>query len=108
MDLSWVDVESLLVSVAVVKDTPKCDDWMFSDLNVNVNEFMETDKKILLQFNAKSYTQETVSTSTSCVSIAATSTPSKSISDVLMNKKTVFLNISKMQLLGQYDNITLL
>ena len=108
MDLSWVDVESLLVSVAVVKDTPKCDDWMFSNLNVNVNEFMETDKKIFLQFNAKSYTQETASTSTSCVSIAATSTPSKSISDVLMNKKTVFLNISKMQLLGQYDNITLL
>ena len=48
------------------------------------------------------------STSFSCMSIAATPTPSESILDVLMNKKkTVFLNLSKMQLLGQYDNITL-
>ena len=53
MDLSWVDVESLLVSVALVKDPPKC------EINVNVNEFMEINKKILLQFNAKSYTQDT-------------------------------------------------
>ena len=89
MNLSWVDVESLLVPVAVVKDTPKCDDWMFSDLNVNVNKLMETNKKILLQFNAKSYTQDTASTSTSFMNIAATPTPSKSVSDVLMNKKTV-------------------
>ena len=89
MDLFWVDAESLLVSVAVVKDTPKCDDWMFSDLNVNVNEFMETNK-IFLQFNEKSYTQDTASTSTSCMSIAASSTLSKSISDVLMNKKKQF------------------
>ena len=81
MDLSWVDVESLLVSVALVKDPPKC------EINVNVNEFMEINKKILLQFNAKSYTQDTALTSTSCMSIAATPTPSKSISDVLMNKK---------------------
>ena len=44
MYLFWVDVESLLMSVAVVKDTPECDDWMFSDLNVSVNEFMETNK----------------------------------------------------------------
>ena len=51
MNLSWVDVKPLLVSVAMVKDTPKCDDWMFSDLNVNVNEFRETNKKIFLQFN---------------------------------------------------------
>ena len=74
MNLSWVDVKPLLVSVAMVKDTPKCDDWMFSDLNVNVNEFMETNKKIFLQFNAKSYTHDTASTSTSCVNIAATQT----------------------------------
>ena len=42
MDLSWVDVESLLLSVAVVKDTPECDGWMFSDLNVVVNKFMQS------------------------------------------------------------------
>ena len=89
MDLFWVDVESLLMSVAVVKDTPECDDWMFSDLNVNVNEFMETNK-IFLQFNAKSYTQDTTSSSTSCMSTAATLTPSKSISDILMNEKNSF------------------
>ena len=97
MDFLGVDVELLLVSVAVVKDTLKCDDWMLSDLNVNVNEFMETNT-IFLQFNAKSPTRDTVSTST----------PSKSILDVLMNKKTVFLNLSKMQLLGQHGNIVLL
>ena len=109
MAFSWVNVESLLVSVAVVKDTPKCDDWMFSDLNVNVNEFMKTNKKIFLQLNAKSPTQDMTSTSTSYMSIAVTPTPSKSISDVLINKKkTVFLNLSKIQLLGQHDNITLM
>ena len=48
MDLSWVDAESLLVSVAVVKDTPECDDWMFSDPNFNVNEFMETNQETFL------------------------------------------------------------
>ena len=91
MDLSWADVESLLVLIAVVKDTPKCDDWMFSDLNANVNEFMETNKEIFLQFNAKSYNQDMASTSTSCMGIAAnaTPTPSKSILDILINKKTV-------------------
>ena len=63
---------------------------MFLDLNVSVNKFMETNKKIFLQFNAKSYTQDKVSTSTSCMSIAATPTPSKSISGALMNEKKQF------------------
>ena len=89
MDLSWVDVELLLVPVAVVKDTPKCDDSILSDLHVSVNKFMETNT-ILWQFNAKFYTQDTTSTSTLCMSISATPTPSKSISDVLMNKKSVW------------------
>ena len=66
------------MSVEVVKDTAKYEDWMFSDLNVNVSEFMETKKKIFF------------STSTSCMNIAATPTTSKSISDVLMNKKKQF------------------
>ena len=107
MDLSWVDVESLLMSVAVVKDTPECDDWMFSDLNVNVNEFMETNK-IFLQFNAKSYTQDTTSSSTSCMSTAATLTPSKSISDILMNEKNSFPKFKQNATLGtarQYNAI---
>ena len=57
---------------------------------------METNKKVFLRFNAKSFSQDTASISTLCMSIAATLTPSKSISDVLMNKKSVFLNLSKM------------
>ena len=109
MDLSWVNVESLLLSTAVVKDTPKCDNWMFSDPNVIVNEFMETDKKIFLQLNAKSYTPDMASTSTSCMSIAATPTPSKSISDVLMNnKKNGFPKFKQNVTLGkarQYNTI---
>ena len=73
MDLSWIDIESLLASVAVVKDKLKRDDWMFPDLNViNVNKFMEKNKKIYLQFNAKSLTQGMASNLTSCMSIAAT------------------------------------
>ena len=51
---------------------------------------METKKKIFLQFNANSCTQDTASTSTSCMSIAATPTPSKSISDILWNKRNSF------------------
>ena len=73
MDLSWVAVESFLVSVKD-KDTPKCDDRMFSELNVNVKEFMEIIKKVFLQYNAKSYNQDTALNSTSCVSIAVTPT----------------------------------
>ena len=42
MNLPWVDLESLWMSISVVKDTLECDYWMFSDLNVNVNEFVET------------------------------------------------------------------
>ena len=95
MDLSWVGVESLLMSVAVVKDIPKCDDWIFSDLNVNVNEFAETNKKIFLQLNAKSYTQDATSLST-C------------ISDVLMNEKNSFPKFKQNATLGaagQYSAI---
>ena len=108
MDLSWVDVGPVLVSVAVVKDTPKCDDLMILHLNVSVNKFMETNKKIFLQFNAKSYTQDKVSTSTSCMSIAATPTPSKSISGALMNEKNSFPKFKQNATLGvaqQYDAI---
>ena len=79
------------MSVVVVnKGITKCDDWIFSDLNVNVNEFVETNKKIFLQLNAKSYTQDTTSLSTLCMINAATQTPSKSISDVLMNENNSF------------------
>ena len=43
------------------------------------------------------------------MSIAATPTPSKGISDVLMNKKkNSFPKFKQMQLLAQHDNIMLL
>ena len=61
---------------------------MFSGLSVNVNEFMDTNKKIFLQFNTKSYTQDMALTLTLCMSIAATPTPSKSIFNILMKKKS--------------------
>ena len=69
---------------------------------------METSKKIFLQFNAKSPTQDMASTSTSCLSIAANPTPSKSISNVLMNKKTSFPRFKENATLGtarQYNAI---
>ena len=69
---------------------------------------METNKKIFLQFNAKSYTQDKVSTSTSCMSIAATPTPSKSISGALMNEKNSFPKFKQNATLGvaqQYNAI---
>ena len=61
---------------------------MFSGLSVNVNECMDTNKKIFWQFNTKSYTQDTALTLTLCMSIAATPTPSKSIFNILTKKKS--------------------
>ena len=83
-------------------------DWMFLDLNVNVNKFMEINKKIFLQFNVKSYTQDKASTLTLCMSIAAAPTPSKSISDALMNEKNSFPKFKQNATLGvaqQYNAI---
>ena len=53
VDLSWVDVDSLQASTEVVKDSPKDDDWMASDLEYNINDFVETNKKIFIQFEEK-------------------------------------------------------
>ena len=81
---------------------------MFLDLNVNVNKFMEINKKIFLQFNVKSYTQDKASTLTLCMSIAAAPTPSKSISDALMNENNSFPKFKQNATLGvaqQYNAI---
>ena len=109
VDLSWVDVESLLVFVAVVKDTPKCDDWMFSDLKANVNKFIERNKKIFWQFNAKSYTQD--KEFDFMYEYCCYSNSFKKYFRCFnkwKNSLTVFLNLSIMQLLGQHGNIRLL
>ena len=53
VDLSWVDVDSLQASTEVVKDSPKGDDWMASDLEYNINDFVETNKKIFINFEEK-------------------------------------------------------
>ena len=49
---------------------------------------MDTNRKIFLQFSAKSYTQDMALTLTLCMSIAATPTTSKSIFNILMKKKS--------------------
>ena len=41
VDLSWVDVDSLQASIAVIKDSLKDGDWMASDLENNINDFVE-------------------------------------------------------------------
>ena len=82
VDISWVDVDSLLASVAVVKETPKDDDWMASDLENHINEFVQTNKKIFVQFEAK--LEISASNSQTVVSIVSTS---KSIVDVLIKNR---------------------
>ena len=51
-DISWVAVDSLLGSVALVKETPKDENWMAPDLENNIHEIVETNKKIFLGFEA--------------------------------------------------------
>ena len=110
VDLSWVDVDSLQASIAVVKDSPKDDDWMASDLENNINDFVETNKKILIQFEAKSLHEPSTSEindSTNEIVLSTVST-SKSIVDVLMNKANSFPKVKQNASLGtskQYNAI---
>ena len=65
LDLSWIDVDSLLASITVVKQTPKNEKWMVFDLGNNIHEFVETNKKIFLQFKAKPLLESSISGSAS-------------------------------------------
>ena len=66
----------------MVKETPKGDDWMASDLENHINEFVQTNKKIFIQFGAKLE----ISASNS-QTVVSTVSSSKSIVDVLIKNK---------------------
>lgn len=84
-DLKWVKIDTLRVSVAVVKDMLKPNDWIASDLNSNVCDFAETNKKIFLQYEAESSLSMPIEESSkSAVVILA---PSRPITNVLMSRK---------------------
>ena len=89
-DFSWVDEHSLLALIAVVKETPKNEDWMASDLEKNIHEFVEINKKIFLELEIKpllkSFTSKNASNSQT-VSMCSTI---HSIVDVLINKTNCF------------------
>ena len=110
VDLSWVDVDSIQASIAVVKDSPKDDDWMASDLENNINDFVETNKKIFIQFEAKPLHEPSTSEindSTSEIVLSTVST-SRSIVNVLMNKTNSFPKVKQDASLGtskQYNAI---
>ena len=110
VDLSWVDVDSIQASIAVVKDSPKDDDWMASDLENNINDFVETNKKIFIQFEAKPLHEPSTSEindSTSEIVLSTVST-SRSIVNVLMNKTNSFPKVKQNASLGtskQYNAI---
>ena len=53
-DLSWADIDSLQVEVAVVKkDSPNPEDLMPTDVQNIIGEFADTNKKLFLQFELK-------------------------------------------------------
>ena len=110
VDLSWVDVDSLQASIAVVKGSPKDDDWMASDLENNINDFVEANKKIFIQFEVKPLLEP----STSEINISAieivlsTVSTSKSIFGVLMNKMNSFPKVKQnasLRTSKQYNTI---
>ena len=110
VDLSWVDVDSLQASIAVVKDSPKDDDWMASDLENNINDFVEANKKILLQFKAKPLLEPSTSEiNVSTIEIVlSTLSTSKSIFGVLMNKVNSFPKVKQnasLRTSKQYNTI---
>ena len=83
---------------------------MASDLENNINDFVETNKKIFIQFEAKPLHQPSTSEindSTNEIVLSTVST-SKSIVDVLMNKANSFPEVKQNASLGaskQYNAI---
>ena len=74
----------------MVKEKPKNEDWMASDLEKNIHEFVEINKKIFLELEIKpllkSFTSKNASNSQT-VSMCSTI---HSIVDVLINKTNCF------------------
>ena len=92
VDLSWVDVDSLQASIPVIKDSPKDGDWMASDLENNINDFVEINKKIFIQFESKPLHEPSTTEINDSMSeiVLSTVSTSKSIAGVLMNKANSF------------------
>ena len=92
VDLSWVDVDSLQASIAVIKDSPKDGDWMASDLENNINDFVEINKNIFIQFESKPLHEPSTTEINDSMSeiVLSTVSTSKSIAGVLMNKANSF------------------
>ena len=87
-ELSWVKINTLRVSVAVVKDMPKPDDWMARELTNNVCDFVETNKKIFLQYEAESALSIPVKESSESAVVILP--PLRSITNILMNRKAKY------------------
>ena len=81
----------------MAKDSPKDDDWMASDLENNINDFVETNKKIFIQFEAKPLHEPSTSEINNATSetVLSTVSTSKSIVDVLMNKANSFPKVKQ-------------
>ena len=82
--MNWVKIEAL-VFIAVVKDMPKPDDLVASELCINICDFVETNKKIFLQCGAECALSMPVEESSEFVVVIPP--PSRFIIDVLMNRK---------------------
>ena len=60
--LSWCNVDTLRISVAVTgKDLPECYEWMPCPLITSPGDFIETNEKLFLQFEAEEQKHGTVS-----------------------------------------------
>ena len=89
IDLSWCNVDTLKISVAVTgKDLLEFHEWMPCPLNTSPGDFTETNKKVYLQFETDEQKHRTVSLvdteSDECDRTVKKIPPRESIVDVLM------------------------
>ena len=95
IDLSWCNVNTLRISIMVTgKDLPKFYEWMPCPLITLPGDFIETNKKLFLQFETEEQKRGTVSLgdtySDECAITVQKISPCKSIVDVLMEKRNTF------------------
>ena len=112
LDLSWADIDSLQVEVAVVKkDSPNPEDLMPTDVQNIIGEFAETNKKLFLQFELKEYIQPVIIPSTSSDEVTIVDNPKEpqcSIVDALMKKTNHYPQLKmdcKNNTMSQYNTI---
>ena len=95
IDLSWCNVDTLRISTTVTgKDLPEFHESMSCLLNTSPGDFIETNKKLYLQFKMEEQKHGTVSfvdtDSDECDITVERIPPCQSIVDVLMKKKNTF------------------